>query len=68
VAFQEEYLALSKGKQLSTIVNLLAYVQNGLMWSDSCLQYAEFLPYDVRFPIILPRRHRVIKLTVKVTS
>ena len=35
------------------------------MRSDSHLQYAEFLPNDVKFPIILPRRNRVNKLIVK---
>ena len=35
------------------------------MRSDSRLQYAEFLPNDVKFPIILPRRNRVTKLIVK---
>jgi len=32
---------------------------------DGGLTYAEFLPYDVRYPIILPRKHWVIKLIVK---
>ena len=35
------------------------------MRSDSRLQYADFLPNDVKFPIILPRRKRVTKLIVK---
>jgi len=63
-------LALSKGKQLSTNSKLIALCpkldEDGLMQSDSRLQYAEFLPYGVRFPIILPRRHRVTKLIVKL--
>ena len=32
------------------------------MRSESQLQYADFLPYDVRYPIILPRRNWVTKL------
>ena len=35
------------------------------MRSDSRLQYAEFLPYDVRYPIILPWKNWVTKLIVK---
>ena len=32
---------------------------------NSQLQYAEFLPYDVRDPIVLPPKHWVTKLIVK---
>ena len=32
---------------------------------DGRLKFADFLPYDARFPIILPRGHWVIKLIVK---
>ncbi len=35
------------------------------MRCDGRLIYAEFLSYDVRFPVILPRRSRVTKLIVK---
>ena len=34
------------------------------MGSNGCLKYAEFLPYDVRFPIILPSKDWVTKLIV----
>ena len=36
-----------------------------LIRCDSRLQYAEFLPCDVRYPIILPRRNHITKLIVK---
>jgi len=32
---------------------------------DTRLQYAEYIPYDVRHPILLPRKHWVMKLIVK---
>ena len=58
VAFQEEYIALKKGKPLSASSKLLGLCskldKDGLMRSYSCLQYAEFLSHDVRYPIILP--------------
>ena len=34
------------------------------MRSDSRLQYAEFLPYNTRYPIILPRKNLVTKLII----
>ena len=33
--------------------------------SDSRLRFAEYLPYDARFPIILPRGHWVTRLIVR---
>ena len=38
---------------------------DGLMRSDGRLKHAEFLAYDVGYPIILPRRNWVTKLVVK---
>ncbi|XP_045178062.2 uncharacterized protein LOC123538159 [Mercenaria mercenaria] len=35
------------------------------MRSDSRLKFAKFIPYEVRFPIILPREHSVTKLIIK---
>ena len=54
-AFSMEYRAL-----LSPLLD-----DNKIMRSDGCLKYAEFLPYDVRYPIILPRKNWVTKLIVK---
>ena len=68
-SFCDEYMALTKEKQLSANSKLLGLCPrvdgDGLMRSDSRLQYADFLPYDVRYPIILPRRNWVTKLIVK---
>ena len=69
MAFKEEYLTSNDGKPLSTSSKLLGLCpklhEDVLMRSDSHLQYAEFLPNDVKFPNILPRRNRVAKLIVK---
>ena len=39
--------------------------QQGVMRCDGRLRVAEHLPYDVSFPIILPRGHWMTKLIVK---
>ena len=39
--------------------------EDGLMRCNSRLQYAEFLPYNVRYPIILPRKSSLTKLIVQ---
>ena len=68
-AFSEEYTALLKGRKLSSQSKLLGLSprldDNKVMRSDGRLKYAEFLPYDVRYPIILPRKNWVTKLIVK---
>ena len=68
-AFAMEYIALLKGKKLSSQSKLLGLSprldDNKIMRSDGRLKYAEFLPYDVRYPIILPRKDWVTKLIVK---
>ena len=38
---------------------------DGVIRSDGRLKFADFLPYDTKFPIILPRGHWVTKLIVK---
>ena len=57
-AFYEEYTALLKGRKLSAQSKLLRLSprldEDNLMRSDMRLKYAEFLPHDVRYPIILP--------------
>ena len=67
--FYEEYFALQKGRKLSPhskILNLCPKIdEDGIMRLDTRLQYAEFIPYDVRHPILLPRKHWVTKLIVK---
>ena len=53
-----EYVALQKRRQLPIDSKLLGLCpkldEDGIMRSDGRLQYAEFLPYDVRYPILLP--------------
>lgn len=67
-AFREEYEALERKKpiQHSILLKLNPMLdEQGLMRSDSRLRYTEYLPYDVRFPVILPRGHWVTALIVK---
>ena len=58
--FREEWKALIRGKPLPSNSKLLGLqpklVDDGLMWSDGHLTHAKFLSYDVRHPVILPRR------------
>ena len=59
-AFREEYDALVKKKPIQqSILSKLNPVldEQGLLRSDSRLRYTEYLPHDVRFPVILPRGH-----------
>ena len=59
-AFPEEYMALLKGKEIpkkSSLSKLSPWLDDqGVMGCGGRLQFAECLPFDVRFPIILPRR------------
>ena len=68
-AFPEEYMALTVGKEFpkkSLQSKLCPRIDDqGVMRCDGQLRFAECLPYDVRFPIILPRGHWVTKLIVK---
>ena len=67
--FSEEYLALQKGTKLilsSKLFGLCPMLdEDGVIRLNTPLQYAEFLPYDVRHPIVLPQKHWVTKLIVK---
>ena len=69
-AFTEEYHALqenkliSKKSRLKTLVPLLD--EDGLIRCDGRLRFAEFLPYDMRYLIILPRGSWTTKLIVKL--
>ena len=68
-AFSDEYLALQKGIKLAMSSKLFGLCprldEDGVIRLNTRLQYAEFLPYDVRHPIVLPRKHWVTKLIVK---
>ena len=61
-AFQEEYKALANFKLLS--LNLILD-EDGLLRSDERLRYADYLPFDARYPVILPRKGRVTRLIGK---
>ena len=68
-AFRDGYAALSSGKPIpkkSHLIKLNPCIDDdGVIRSDGRLKFANFLPYDTRFPIILPRGHWVTKLIVK---
>ena len=68
-AFRDEYTALSSGKPIpkkSQLIKLNPCLdEDGVIRCDGRLKFADFLPYDTRFPIILPRGHWVTKLIVK---
>ena len=68
-AFPGEYKALVTGKLIPTKGPLMklnpVLDEEGCIHSDGRLQFAEYLPYGVRFPMILPRGHCVTKLIVK---
>ncbi|XP_070581780.1 uncharacterized protein [Ptychodera flava] len=68
-SFPEEYSALVGKKELPKKSKLLGLRprldEDGLMRCDGRLRYADYLPYDVRYPVILPRRNWVTKLIVK---
>ena len=64
-----EYRALQENKPVpkkSCLIKQTPKIdEDGLIRCDGRLQFAEFLPYDVRFPIILPRGSWTTKLIVK---
>ena len=69
IEFTDEWKALSCRKTLPSSSKLLGFQpkldEDRLIRSDGRLKHAEFLPYDMRYPIILPRRNWVTKLIVK---
>lgn len=68
-AFKEEYEALAKKKPVpakSPLAKLSPRLDdNGIIRLEGRLMFADLLPYDVKFPIILPRGHHVTRLIVK---
>ena len=68
-AFSGEYNAFMKSKDLPKTSKLLGLQpridENGLIRCDGRLENAEFLSFDARYPIILPRKNWVTKLIVK---
>ena len=68
-SFFEEYEKLAKGKALPNSSKILALKPQldkyGLLRSCGRLQSVNYLSYDIRYPIILPRGHIVTKLIIK---
>ncbi|XP_045187492.2 uncharacterized protein LOC123545211 [Mercenaria mercenaria] len=67
--FEEEYTCISKGTAIP-ISSKLAPLNpildtNGLLRCNCRLKYADYISYDVRYLIILPRKHNITKLIVK---
>ena len=66
--FAVEYKCLTLGKESSTISKILPsnprIDEKGLIRSGGRLENADYLSFDVKYPIILPRRNWITKLTV----
>ena len=67
--FYEEYSTLIRKNKLPKHSKLLKLClrldDDGIIRADGRLKYAEFLPYNTRYPIILPRKSWVTKLIIK---
>ena len=67
--FTTEYRSLTKKKTLSTSSRILSLYprldDDGLIRSNGRLEHAEYLNYDAKYPIILPRGHWITQLIVK---
>ena len=67
--FGAEYNALRSKKAISANSQLLPLYpqldEDGLMRANGRLKNASFLPYDTKYPIILPRKNWITKLLVK---
>ena len=67
--FKQEYEALQRGSSVSTSSKRASLSpeldSDGLTRCNGRLKYAEFLPYDARFPVILPRDSPATRLIVR---
>lgn len=66
--YAAEMDALRRNKQIprqSTLAPLNPVLVNGILRSKTRLQQADDLPYEVKCPIILPKRDQVTGLIVK---
>ena len=61
--FYEKCSALIRKNKLLKLCPRLD--DNGIIRADGRLKYAEFLPYNTRYPIVLPRKNWVTKLIIK---
>ena len=68
-SFQSEFEALRKDKKLSNNSQLIGFHpfvdDDQVLRANSRLANAEFLTYDIKYPIILPRREWVTKLIIR---
>mgnify|MGYP001799911070 CR=1 FL=1 len=69
MSFSKEYESLQRkmsfpgNSKLTSLVPILD--KDGLMRCNGRLKHAEFIPYEARYPIILPRNNHITKLVVK---
>ena len=67
-AFGDEIAALSRSQPLprkSTMLPCTPILINKILRSNTRLRHADDLPADVKFPIILPKKHYVTRLIVQ---
>jgi hypothetical protein len=68
-AFEEEIIQLSKGKECSERSKISVLCpkidETGTLRANTRMESAEFLNFNTKFPIILPRGHRITQLVVK---
>ena len=69
--FQDEIQALKSGKGLHGKSKLLPLKpvldEEGVLRGDGRLKFADCLPWETRYPIILSRNHQITKLIIKDT-
>ncbi|XP_039439556.1 uncharacterized protein LOC120420555 [Culex pipiens pallens] len=58
-----QWIALEKSSPLYQLTPLVD--ENGLIRMEGRLEQAEFLPFDMRFPVILPKNNRITELIVQ---
>ena len=67
--FKEEIRAVKTGKELPSGSKLQALKpvldEDGILRCDGRLHFAECLPWDAHYPIILPRNHWIMTLIIK---
>ena len=67
--FRDEIQALKSGKGLPGQSKLLPLKpvtdEEGALRCDGRLKFADCLPWEARYPIILPRNHQITKLIIK---
>ena len=66
--FVAEMEALRRNKQIqkgSTLASFNPVFDDGVLRSNTRLRHADDLPYEVKCPIILPKRNHVTRLIVK---